>query len=188
MRRILVAGTLLLMSMASLAQPSWNGLQLGASQSETMHKLSDKGFSLNEIGQASPDYDLRLPPLALVFPFKPLLGFKGSKLSLITLELDVPKMQADDPKFSMVAVAALTPPAIREALIGKYGAPIESEGSCAKLEVEDLVPLGSNLSCTTTWRAENQLILLSALYTRVSEFEIRFQCFLQYKAQVESGL
>ena len=145
---------LLVLSFISLAsaQTTWNGLRFRMNEDDTKKQMSAQGFELREVEKthyvASPHYSLKLPNIKPSFPFKVELGFDSSGLFLISMGLDTQKMIADsETRLSTLTVAMLAANNIHDALVVKYGKPIEESGVCSDVTVNQMYDSPRTVEC-----------------------------------------
>jgi len=174
----------------SVAQTTWDGLRFKMSEEDVKKQMSAQGFELHPVANdrghytATPDYDLMLPDLRITLPFIPELNFGTSGMSVITLSLDTAKFLTDNPRLDPMSMTLISAKSIHDALVTRYGQPLEQSGSCNKVDVPTLLGDRGIVECKTKWRGEAQLVMVSWYYHRG---EKKFEYFLQYQAQA-SGL
>ncbi len=177
-----------------VAQITWNGLKFKTSEDDVKKQMLAQGFELHPVANnqghytATPDFLLTLPDLIIKLPFKPELTFGSAGMQTITLSLNTLKLLADNPKLNSLEVTLVSAKSIHDALVTKYGPPLEQSGPCNKVDSltlegfdEHYRPLPrETVACITKWRGEAQLITVSWFFDRD---EKKLTYILQYQSQ-----
>jgi hypothetical protein len=173
------------------AQTTWNGLHLKMNEDDAKKQMAAQGFELSTVegGEghytATPHYELKLPDLVISLPFRPELNFDTSGLNIITLSLDTPKMIADSKsKLDALSATLITAKSIHDALVTKYGKPIDQSGACNEVTFTMLYRSRETVECHTKWRGDAQLVSVTWYFDKGQD---KLFYFIQYQAQA-SGL
>jgi hypothetical protein len=177
MRRLpLLALVLPLFPLGLFAQTTWHGLEFGQPRDAVRAQLSSQSIA-SDVSQdgtlkSTGDYLLPIPGLSQPFPMLANFYFDASsKLSTITLLVDIPGMRHDwsalggDEALATFAAEKLT-----GALSGKYGAPLYRSSVC------DSQLTAPAAFCIVSWRGPDQTIELERASTpRGPRIIVRYQ-------------
>jgi hypothetical protein len=165
MRRVILALVCLVAVQSNVfAQTTWGGLTFGASLDETRNYLAKQGLDLEKRDVSwniHQGWDFTPAGFTVVLHFTPRLFFSTSdRLERVVLNLSE---LTGDPRIAVTAM--------REQLIGKYGAPASETPGCAAVDVE----AGKPVDCRAIWRAQQQVVVLSWTYGSSNSRRLVFQ-------------
>jgi len=205
--RLSFALALLLLPGVISAEPTWQGLNFGATAAQVRTALARRSpictgsgaddhdcvaMTMETFPGAQPGEFIVQPPLELWLPaleaplhFNTLLYFYNldQQLAKIDLKLDTDRYKMEGKQGSELVEYASEP--VLGELLGKYGTPLEISNACEPAEARHLLRTHAEvIDCNALWKAEGQTVNLMWKYSLASN---TYALAIRY-AWVKSGL